>query len=79
MLSKGSVSIWFFVGALLLVYGFLIMGAGLYGLAHPPQVKLADLHAGIWWGGLLLLLGVIYTVKFAPRAAEANPPKEARR
>ena len=31
-------------------------------------MKLAYLHAGIWWGALLLLLGLIYTIKFAPRS-----------
>jgi hypothetical protein len=60
------ISIWFFVGALLLIYGFLILGAGLYGLAHPPAVVLAELHAGIWWGLLLILLGMLYSVRFSP-------------
>jgi hypothetical protein len=60
------ISIWFFVGALLLIYGILILGAGLYGLTHPPVVALAELHAGIWWGLLLILLGIIYSVRFSP-------------
>ncbi len=59
-------SIWFFVGVLLLAYGVLILGSGLYGLAHPPAVVLADLHAGIWWGLLLIALGAFYTFRFAP-------------
>jgi hypothetical protein len=69
MLTKGSISIWFFIGALLLVYGILITGAGLYGLFHPPQVKLAYLHAGIWWGALLIVLGGIYSYAFFPGRA----------
>ena len=60
------ISIWFFIGVLLLIYGVLILGAGLYGLSHPPAVVRADLHVGIWWGILLLLLGSVYTVKFRP-------------
>jgi hypothetical protein len=62
------VSIWFFIGALLLVYGALITGAGLYELSSPPEhpVVRADLHAGIWWGGLLLVLGLVYSIKFRP-------------
>jgi len=67
MHRPGLISIWFFVGALLLIYGILILGAGLYGLAHPPAVVLADLNAGIWWGLLLILLGLIYSVRFFPR------------
>jgi hypothetical protein len=60
-------SIWFFIGVLLLAYGVLIFGAGIYGLSNPPNVVMADLHVGIWWGALLLVLGGIYTVRFRPR------------
>jgi hypothetical protein len=59
-------SIWFFVGVLLLIYGILILGSGLYGLSHPPSVVLANLNAGIWWGLLLIALGAFYTLRFAP-------------
>ena len=66
--GRGLISIWFFVGAILLVYGALILGAGVYELAKPPEhpVVLADLHAGIWWGALLLILGIFYCWRFAP-------------
>ncbi len=67
MLTKGSVSIWFFIGVLLLVYGILITGAGLYGLSHPPNVQLANLQAGIWWGLLLIVLGIVYSYAFYPK------------
>jgi hypothetical protein len=62
-------SIWFFIGLLLLAYGILILGAGIYELSNPPEhpVVLANLHAGIWWGALLTVLGLIYTLKFKPR------------
>jgi hypothetical protein len=62
------IPIWFFIGALLLAYGFLILGAGIYELTSPPEhpVVLAELHAGIWWGALLIVLGAIYTIKFKP-------------
>jgi hypothetical protein len=62
------VPIWFFVGALLLIYGVLILSAALYELIAPPQrpVVLANLHAGIWWGALLIALGVFYTRRFRP-------------
>ena len=60
------ISIWFFIGVLLVVYGVLIFGAGIYGLSHPPQVVKAELHAGVWWGMLLLVLGGFYTVRFRP-------------
>ena len=66
MISKRSIPIWFFIGALLLIYGLLILGAGIHGLSHPPQVKLAHLHAGVWWGALLVILGGVYTYAFFP-------------
>jgi hypothetical protein len=61
-------SIWFFIGLLLLAYGILITGAGIYELNNPPEhpVVLGNLHAGIWWGALLTVLGLIYTLKFKP-------------
>ncbi len=55
-MRPGLISIWFFVGMLLLVYGVLIFGAGLYERvslpAHP--VVLTGWHAGIWRGLLLI-------------------------
>lgn len=65
----GMISIWFFIGALLLVYGVLILGAGLYELAVPPEhpVVFAELHAGIWWGALLIAIGGLYVFRFSPR------------
>ncbi len=67
MHRPGMLSIWFFIGVLLLVYGILILAAGIYGLSSPPNVVLANLHAGIWWGILLIVLGLVYTVHFRPR------------
>ena len=68
MTKDGHLSIWFFIGILLAVYGVLILGAGLYGLTSPPEREtvLGHLHAGIWWGALLLILGVLYVWLFRP-------------
>jgi FtsH-binding integral membrane protein len=68
MHRAGMISIWFFIGVLLLIYGVLILGAALYELVAPPQhpVVLAGLHAGIWWGALLIALGVVYSLRFRP-------------
>ncbi|HEY6988086.1 MAG TPA: hypothetical protein VH369_06875 [Bryobacteraceae bacterium] len=69
MHGHGSLSIWFFIGALLTAYGVLILGAGLYELASPPQFPavLANLHSSIWWGAVLLILGLIYFIRFYPK------------
>lgn len=68
MHRPGMISIWFFVGALLLIYGVLIFGAGLYELSSPPEhpVVLANLHAGIWWGAILIVAGGFYAWRFRP-------------
>ena len=69
MHRAGMLSIWFFIGLLLFAYGILILGAGLYEYFNPPVVQtvvLAELHAGIWWGILLLILGAVYILKFRP-------------
>ena len=69
MHGSGKLSIWFFIGVLLLVYGVLILGAGLYELVVPPErvVVLAELRAAVWWGALLMVLGGLYTWRFSPR------------
>ncbi len=66
--SDAHLSIWFFIGLLLDLYGVLILGASLHDLAVPPEhpVVLANLHAGIWWGALLIVLGLVYTFVFWP-------------
>jgi hypothetical protein len=66
-MTERGIPIWFFIGALLLVYGVLILGAGIFGLFHPPPVVLANLHAGIWWGALLVVIGLGYVRAFRPR------------
>jgi hypothetical protein len=73
MRSGGGISIWFFVGICLLVNGVLILGAGLWELAYPPAnpVVLFRLHANVWWGAVLLLLGIFYSLRFSPRRASS--------
>lgn len=64
-----KIAIWFFIGVLLLVYGVMIFGYGIYELAtgsYPAGVQLTNLHTPIWWGGTLLIIGVLYVVKFRP-------------
>jgi len=62
------IEIWFFIGALLFAYGFLITGTGVIQLFTDSGRKtaLVELHPDIWWGLLLLLIGFIYTRKFWP-------------
>jgi hypothetical protein len=66
MHRPGLISIWFFIGTLLLLYGIIIFATGLSELGAPPPVVLANLHAPLWWGILLIALGAFYFIRFGP-------------
>jgi hypothetical protein len=60
------IPVWFFVGLLLFIYGILIFISGLTEWSHPPDTVLAGLHASVWWGALLIVLGGMYCRMFRP-------------
>ena len=66
MEKKHPFSIWFVIGILLDIYGVIILGAGIYNYFNPPpsanRVVLYHLHVDIWWGVLLLAIGMVYTL-----------------
>jgi hypothetical protein len=68
-MKEHHVSIWFLIGLQLSIYGALIVGAGIYVLYYPPEqaTVLENLHPAIWWGAIMLALGLFYTLKFRPR------------
>ena len=69
MIDNKGIPIWFFIGILLLIYGIIITAANISEAAFNTfgkHVVLADLHFGIWWGALLIVLGVVYVVQFRP-------------
>jgi len=63
------ISIWFFIGVLVLVYGIVILGWGLFagGDAGGRVVALSYLRTDLWMGGFMTLAGAFYAFKFAPR------------
>jgi len=68
-MESTEISIWFFIGVLLFLYGGMILGYGIYEWAsamYPPGVRLTNLHTPVWWGGFLFLVGIFYSVKFRP-------------
>jgi len=50
------------------------LGTGIYELLHPPehQVVLYNLHANVWWGGILLALGLFFSLRFSPARERAR-------
>ena len=68
MHHRDLISIWFFIGIMLLIYGVAILASGLMELNSPPArtVVLSELRAPIWWGALLIVIGAFYSWHFAP-------------
>lgn len=64
-MHSSGISIWFFIGVLLTVYGALIFGYGLFELG-TGTMAVANYHASVWWGALMLLVGLFYFVRFRP-------------
>ena len=69
MSESNLISIWFFIGALLFVYGLVIFGANIVEMVSPDTgstVILHELHFGVWWGLLLIVIGGFYFIHFRP-------------
>lgn len=60
-------SVWLFIGALLLIYGLIILIVSIANYSHPAPVVLANEHLNLWAGVLLTLIGAFYTIRFWPR------------
>ncbi|MGC1484161.1 MAG: hypothetical protein WA789_10230 [Candidatus Acidiferrum sp.] len=66
------IQVWFFVGIMFLLYGLLILGSGIAEWPHPPNTVLSNLHAPVWWGGLMTLLGAAYSIRYRPGRKKAS-------
>jgi len=63
--KKGMRNIWFFVGWILFIIGLVELTAGIYSLLSSSyrDIRLAHLHANIWWGILIMFSGLLYLLK----------------
>jgi hypothetical protein len=61
------IPVWFFVGVILLIYGIIILGEGIYEFSSPPPTVLASTHPALWWGALLTVIGGIYVYLYKPK------------
>ena len=66
MSTGKTVPIWYFIGLLLLVYGVIILAAGIYQISHPPETAMSDLHPAAWWGALMTVMGAVYVYLHRP-------------
>jgi hypothetical protein len=67
-----GIPIWFFIGLLLVIYGVMIFGYGVFEWttgSYAPGVQLTSLHMPVWWGALMAVFGLLYVVKFRPGRA----------
>jgi FtsH-binding integral membrane protein len=66
------IPVWFFVGVILLIYGLIILGTGIYEFSSPPLEALSSMppairHPAVWWGALLAVIGGIYVYLYMPK------------
>lgn len=64
--------VWFFIGILLTLYGFIILATAIVDYSAPTTVMLAQYHPGLFGGILLLLIGGGYTSWFWPGRRKHN-------
>ena len=71
MHDEHQIPIWFFIGGLLLIYGILITRRRPVRAGQPSpaeaRVSLFELHADVWWGALMTIVGLAYCLRFNPR------------
>jgi hypothetical protein len=63
--TEGLKTIWYFVGIVLTVMGGLVLLAGIIDAFSSVSARtvLAYLYPGIWWGGLMVVTGLIFLWK----------------
>ena len=67
-----NIQVWFYIGAVLALYGILLTAAGVYQWFHPPATVLAGYHATFWAGITLLIVGGAYTLIYWPHRGESK-------
>jgi FtsH-binding integral membrane protein len=61
--SHRMLPVWFFIGVILTIYGVMIFIEGLLEFSRPPDTVLAGSHSPIWWGAIMVVVGVVFTVR----------------
>lgn len=70
--KDSGAKIWNFIGYILLIYGVLIGGVGIFHWAanRPFHTALASLHPNILWGAIMFTTGAIFC--WFNRSKESN-------
>jgi hypothetical protein len=64
---QGPLPVWFFVGIIFVVYGGIILVTGLLEISHPVHTVLYQVHPAIWWGAVILAVGLFFTTRHRRR------------
>ena len=60
MSKKITLNIWSLTSGLFILYGLLILGAGLYYLGNATPRAEMPYHPSIWWGAVILIAGLVF-------------------
>lgn len=55
-----AVPVWIYIAGLLLIYGLMVLGAGIEQWSHPPDIVLPQIHATFWGGVILTVLSGLF-------------------
>jgi hypothetical protein len=67
MAKHSILPVWFFAGVLLSIYGVMIFVSGMLEWSAPQTTVLAELHAPVWWGAVLAVVGGSYVAVYRPK------------
>jgi hypothetical protein len=56
--TSEPLSIWFFVGLILALYGCIIVVGGLLG--GPRDTVFAEYRPELWWGAVMVVFGAVF-------------------
>jgi len=58
--SAKLISIWTWVGLVLLCYGLIITATGVYyAVTELPRTVLGNLNPSLWWGAVMTVAGTV--------------------
>lgn len=68
MNTRSQISIWFFIGSLMMIFGVVATASGFVNHdASGRPVIFTELHADMLWGLFLLALGAYSCFRFYPK------------
>ena len=73
--EREPLPIWFFVGLILVVFGAVVLGAGLMVDTPERVVRVTALSPSVWWGGCMIGAGALFLAAGLRREGPGQPRK----